>query len=181
MVILEYREVFFIYLILHKFFRFLFFFITPGAILIFKLTSFCPGKVLILSSYFYIFLTYNLSKIYINSDDRSIYFLFGIFVSCFILLVSGATCGVLNPRGPEREPSLGSSFYGEYKLILIFGLIIAFLLSSCFILLVSGATYGVWNLRGPEREPPLDQVFMVNINWSEYLFESLLAHCFFIL
>ena len=43
----------------------------------------------------------------------------------------------LKPAGPEREPSLGSSFYGEYKLILIFGWIIAFLLSSCFILLES--------------------------------------------
>ena len=39
------------------------------------------------------------------------------------------------------EPLLGSSFYGEYKLILILGWIIAFLLSSCFILLGS-SLYG---------------------------------------
>ena len=57
-----------------------------------------PIKVLILLSYFQKFLIFYLIKIYISYDDRSIYFLFGIFVSCFILLVSGATCWVGNLR-----------------------------------------------------------------------------------
>ena len=87
----------------------------------FVIHEFSPIKVLISNSYFYKFIIYNLSKIYINSDDMGIYFLFGIFVSCFIIL--------------------GSSFYGEYKLIIILGWIIAFLLSCCFIILGS-SLYG---------------------------------------
>ena len=60
-------------------------------------------KVLILSWYFQKFLIFYLSKIYINYGDRSIYFLFGSFTSCFLLLVSGPTFkSGLKPVGPWK-------------------------------------------------------------------------------
>ena len=68
----------------------------------FVIHEFSPIKVLISNSYFYKFIIYNLSKNYINSYDMGIYFLFGIFVSCFIILGF-------------------NSFYGKEKLLLIFG------------------------------------------------------------
>ena len=107
-------------LIFNKFFSFYFFLLA----FFFIISMFSPVKVLISNSYFYKFIIYNLSKIYINCDDREIYFLFGIFVSCFIIL------GFM-------------SFYGKEKLILIFGWIVAVLWSSLFFYIIGASDIGL--------------------------------------
>ena len=71
-----------------------------------------------------------------------IYFLFGIFVSCFIIL--------------------RSIFYGEYKLILILGLIIALLVSSLFFYIIGAYGKGL-------------KLFIINI----FLIALLLSSVFF--
>ena len=110
-------------LIFNKFFSF-YFFIS----IFFTISMFSPVKVLISNSYFYKFIIYNLSKIYINYDDLGIYFLFGIFVSCFIIL------GL-------------KSFYGKDKLILIFGWIVAVLWSYSMLLMFAKCIpYKSWGL-----------------------------------
>ena len=79
----------------------------------FVIHEFSPIKVLISNSYFYKFIIYNL-----------IYFLFGIFVSCFIILGF-------------------KSFYGKEKLILIFGWIVAVLWSSLFFYIIGASDIGI--------------------------------------
>ena len=102
-----------------------------------QLISFYPRKVLISNSYFNIFWRYNLITIYRNyelSRGEIIYFSFCGFSSCFLLL--GSSFYVKLWYNHCDYPSFlaiaivaKGSPLGKDKLILIFGWIIALLLS----------------------------------------------------